>query len=231
MQKGLFIVLDGNDGSGKATQAELLTLHFEKKGKAVEKVDFPAYGKNFFGSFIGECLAGNHGDFVNLDPKIASALYAADRFESASQIRKALEEGRMVIADRYASSNQIHQGGKIGDENARTKFLSWLDTMEHSVFGIPRPDAIVYLRVPIETSLELLQEKRGIKNQTLSEGQRDTVEEDRAYLERSVATAEWLLSTQPNWHVVDCMNDGTLRSREDIHKDIVRTVDSFAVFP
>lgn len=188
-------------------------------------MDFPAYDRNFFGSFIGECLAGNHGDFVNLDPKIASALYAADRFESASRIRASLEAGKIVIADRYASSNQIHQGGKIDDENARVKFLAWLDRMEHEVFGIPRPDAIIYLRVPLETSLALLGEKRAQKNAALAEGGRDMAEEDRSYLERSIAAAEWLLATQANWHEIECMQDGRLRSREDIHKDIATLIE------
>lgn len=226
MQKGLFIVLDGNDGSGKATQAELLTQYFVQKGIPAEKVDFPSYDKNFFGALIGECLAGAHGDFVNLDPKIASSLYAADRFESAPRIRAAIEAGKIVVADRYASSNQIHQGGKIADDGKRTEFLAWLERMEHEVFAIPRPDAIVYLRVPLETSLLLLQEKRALKNGSLTEGQKDTVEEDRTYLEQSIKTAEWLLATQPNWHVVDCMHEGTLRSREEIHDEVTGLVTS-----
>ncbi len=222
-------MLDGNDGSGKATQAQLLTQYFTEKGIPAEKVDFPSYDKNFFGALIGECLAGTRGDFVSLDPKIASSLYAADRFESAPRIRAAIEEGKIVVADRYASSNQIHQGGKIADDAERTKFLAWLDQMEHEVFAIPRPDAIVYLRVPLETSLVLLQEKRALKNGSLAEGQKDTVEEDRAYLEQSIKTAEWLLTTQPNWHVVDCVGGGVLRSREDIHTEIVRLINTFTV--
>jgi len=226
MQKGLFIVLDGNDGSGKATQAALLIDYLARNRVVAVKVDFPAYDRNLFGTLIGECLAGKHGDFVNLDPKIASTLYAADRFESSRAIREALNSGFIVIADRFASSNQIHQGGKIADLTEREVFLVWLDKMEHEVFGIPRPDAIVYLKVPLETSLVLLQEKRTLKNGALSEGAKDTVEEDRNYLERSNETAQWLLETQPNWHLVDCMEDGTLRSRETIHEDVVAILEN-----
>lgn len=225
MKKGLFIVLDGNDGSGKATQAALLNDYLTRNGIIGLKVDFPAYDRNLFGTLIGECLAGQHGDFVNLDPKIASTLYAADRFESSRAIREALNKGMIVIADRFASSNQIHQGGKIGDPKEREAFLTWLDRMEHDVFGIPRPDAIIYLKVPLETSLVLLQEKRALKNAHLQEGTRDTVEEDRNYLERSNETAQWLLETQANWHLVDCMEDGALRSREAIHDDVVAILE------
>lgn len=229
MQKGLFIVLDGNDGSGKATQAALLAGYLASKGIAAEKMDFPGYDRNFFGAFVGECLAGQHGDFVTMDPKIASVLYAADRFESSIQVRQLLNAGTIVIADRYASSNQIHQGGKIADLTERESFLRWLDQMEYGTFGIPRPDAVLYLRVPLETSLELLQQKRAVKSNVLGEGEKDTVESDMAYLENSIATAEWLLGNQKNWSAIDCMEEGVLRTREDIHADVVRAVEDLLI--
>lgn len=225
MQKGLLIVLDGNDGSGKATQAGLLKGYLESHGIAVEKMDFPGYDRNFFGSLIGECLAGMHGDFVNMDPKVASVLYAADRFESSVKVRQLINAGTIVIADRYASSNQIHQGGKIADEREREIFLRWLDRMEYEVFGIPRPSVVIYLRVPLQVSLGLLQEKRAAKSNVLAEGQKDTVESDMDYLKNSIDTAEWLLQNQQNWKGVECMENGLLRSREDIHKDIVRVIE------
>lgn len=220
MQKGLFIVLDGNDGSGKATQTKLLGQFLEDKGIACEKVDFPAYEQNFFGAFVGECLAGKHGDFLHMDPKVASTLYALDRLESAPRVRAALEEGRVVIADRYVSSNQIHQGGKIEDMQERAAFLQWLNKMEFDVLGIPRPDAIIYLRVPVERSLALLSEKRATKNQHVGESGKDMVEEDRQYLERSHETANWLATQESNWHVIVCEKDGAMRTIEDIGAEI-----------
>src|SRR3989338_2423382 len=98
MKKGIFIVIDGTDGSGKATQTKLL----------------------------------------------ASILYAGDRFEEKKVIEKWLNEGFVVIADRYASSNQIHQGGKISNSAKRKEFLAWLEDLEYWVFKIPPPDAIIY---------------------------------------------------------------------------------------
>ena len=227
MEKGLFIVLDGNDGSGKATQSKLLTEYFEAEGVAAHKVDFPAYDTNLFGELIGECLAGKRGDFLHMDPKIASVLYAADRQESAPAIREALLRGEVVIADRFSSSNQIHQGGKVEDEAERTEFLLWLDRMEHGVLEVPRPDLIIYLKVPVEISLKLLTEKRAAKNQHLGEAARDVVEEDRAYLERSHATANWLAQTQSNWQVIDCAPEGTMRSVEDIQTEIRSVLEAF----
>jgi dTMP kinase len=224
MKKGLFVVLDGNDGSGKATQSALLVDYLAAKGIPIEKIDFPRYEHNFFGGFLGECLSGKHGDFLHMNPKVASSLYALDRLESAPHIRTALEEGKVVISDRFSSSNQIHQGGKIADQQEREAFLLWLEKMEHEVLEIPRPDTIVYLRVPLEVSLVLLSEKRKAKIGGLADGQKDTVEEDRNYLERSHETANWLASHQPNWHIIECSVESGMRTREDIHSEVASVV-------
>ncbi len=223
MPKGVFIVLEGNDGSGKATQTELLLQRLRQEGRMAEKIDFPKYDGNIYGKLIGECLAGQHGDFLNLDPKIASTLYAADRYESSHKIRALLEEGTSVVADRYIGANQMHQGGKIADPEEREHFLLWLESVEFGIFNIPRPDVSLYLRVPAETSLELLTQKRAAKNASLGEVARDVVEEDRLYLERSIETADWLIERE-GWKKIDCMGSAGLRSREDIHEEIWKTV-------
>lgn len=228
MRKGLFIVLEGNDGSGKATQTELLLQRFRDSGQSAEKVDFPNYGRSVFGDLLGECLAGKRGDFVNLDPKIASSLYALDRFESSKLIREKLESGISVIADRYAGSNQIHQGGKIANLDERKAFLKWLEKVEFEILGIPRPDIILYLRVPLENSLALLHEKREAKNSILGANDRDVVEEDRLYLERSAAAADWLAERESGWHVIDCVDNGTMLSREQIHELLWEPIRSLA---
>lgn len=225
MQKGIFVVIDGIDGSGKATQSRLLAERLAAEGRQVEKIDFPRYGTPLFGELLGECLAGKHGDFLHLDPKIASTLYALDRYEAAGQIQEWLAQGKIVIADRFASSNQIHQGGKIMDAEKRDAFLAWIDKMEHEVLKVPRPDAVVYLRVPVDTSLELLSKERAAKNTALDGETADVVEKDRMYLERSFESAE-RLSTAPNWHTVDCTADGAIRPPEAIHADVYREVSA-----
>lgn len=224
MEKGKFIVFDGNDGSGKATQSKLLVEFLNRQGIEAERVDFPAYDKNVFGKLLSECLAGQRGDFVHLDPKIASTLYALDRFESSSEIRDSLAAGKVVIADRFTSANQIHQGGKIDDVEDRKRFLEWLELIEHGVLSIPRPDAIFYLKVPLAISLQLLSEKRAAKSVDLGAGEKDAHEEDRAFLERSHETAVWLASHEPNWQVVDCEKHGEMRTREDIHAEVTEAI-------
>ncbi len=224
MQKGVFVVLDGLDGSGKATQTRLLKERFEKDGTPYETIDFPSYDRTVFGKLLGEALAGKRGDFLHVDPRIGSTLYALDRMEMSSTICGWLSEGKAVIADRFTSSNQIHQGGKIEDIKDRDEFLNWLDTMEHEVLKVPRPDAVIYLRVPIETSAQLLREKRAAKNRILKDGEQDTVERDTEYVARSYESAQYLAETRPNWHVVDCMQGAEIRTPASIHEDVYNIV-------
>jgi dTMP kinase len=220
MQKtGMFIVVDGLDGSGKATQTKLLTERLTREGIAFETIDFPSYDRTTFGTLIGEALAGKRGDFLHIDPRIGSAIYALDRFEMSPTIRTWIAEGKVVVADRFTSSNQIHQGGKVRSAEERKEFMHWLEHMEHDVLGIPRPDAIVYLRVPVAVSAKLLAEKREAKNRALPEGEKDTVERDEEYVERSYESAE-MLSKEHGWHVIDCAEGEKIRTPEAIHEDV-----------
>ena len=216
-------MVDGSDGSGKATQTKLLVRALKKNGEHVRTLDFPQYEKNFFGKFIGECITGDYGDFLTLDPHITSIIYASDRFESSKKIKKWISDGDMVVLDRYVSANQIHQGGKIFDPHKRRKFLMWLDKMEFDVFNLPRPDMVIYLDVPIATSMSLLQQSQQ-KKKYIKEGKRDLVEQSRDYLENSRRSALWLARNDKKWKRIQCVKKGDLRSIEDIHNEIMQIV-------
>lgn len=221
MKKGKLIVLDGADGSGKATQAKLLLARLKKEGYRVKTLDFPQYEKNFFGKLIGECLVGDYGDFVKIDPHIGSVLYAADRYESKPQIERWLKKGYVVVLDRYVSSNQIHQGGKIRESKRQREFLTWLDTMEHGVFGLPRPDRIIYLDVPTQISQSLLKtEDQKRKKVYVSKRKTDLVENDEEYMRRSRENALKLVKKLNAWTKIDCTKRGELLSREAIAEKV-----------
>lgn len=220
MKKGKLIVIDGSDGSGKATQTKLLVRELKKQGQKVRTMDFPRYENNFFGEFIGECLTGEYGDFLTLDPHITSVLYAADRFESSEKLKKWLNEGYVVVLDRYVSANQIHQGGKIFDSEKRKKFLQWLDEMEYGIFKLPRPHKVIYLDVPISTSIGLLQKSQQ-KKQYQKDGKKDLVEQSIDYLENARRSALWLSRENKNWVRIECVKNNILRSIEDIHSEII----------
>ena len=222
---GKLIVIDGTDGSGKATQANLLVKRLKQEGQKVRVIDFPDYYSNFFGKFVGHCLSEQYYNFVKVHPKIASVLYAADRFESKDKIERWLGEGSIVIANRYASANQIHQGGKITNTKKRENFLKWLAEMEYRVFKIPRPDTVFYLSVPIPMVLKLIKMRdgNGKKRHYLGE-KKDVHEKDVKFLENSRKSALWLSKTQKGWVKIECMKNGVLQTRAAIHQKIYEKV-------
>ena len=224
-RRGRLIVIDGTDGVGKATQTKLLVARLKREGVPVATMDFPQYYNNFFGDFIAANLTGKYGDFLKVDPYIASVMYAADRFESKPKIEKWLKEGKTVILDRYVSANQMHQGGKIKNAAKRKRFLNWLDTMEHKVFGLPRPDLIIYLHLPISIVLKWLKNKDRKKKGTYAKGKKDRVEANKAYLENAQKGAEELIGSNPRWRKIDCSDGrGGFLGREAIHEKIYRAV-------
>jgi len=215
--KGKLIVIDGADGAGKATQTKLLVEKLRAEGKQVETMDFPQYTQNNFGQLLRESLDGKRGNFLALDPKIASTIYAADRFESAPQIRTWLADGAVVVLDRYVSSNMLHQASKLSGVDERKDFLNWLDTIEHEVFNIPRPDVIMYLDIPYEVRKHLMD----------GDGNRielDQVERDEDYNRAAESQATELLAYLNNWQSIVCTKDAVLRAKEEIHEEVYKIV-------
>jgi dTMP kinase len=225
MSTGKLIVIDGGDGAGKATQVGLLAQHLRDDGHQVETLDFPQYTQNTFGALLRECLDGKRGDFIATDARIVSTLYAADRFESKPQIEKWLAEGKVVVLDRYVSSNMLHQGAKINNENELEAFLSWLDNMEHSVFGLPRPDMILFLEVP-STIRQNLKNAAIASNKHGAEVKLDAAEVDHKHQEQVEIQAQKIVASKNNWKIIHCYSNETLRSREDIHSNVYEIVKS-----
>jgi dTMP kinase len=223
--KGKLIVIDGTDGSGKTTQVVLLTDRLKKEGYKIKVVDFPEYYKNFFGKFIGHCLSEQYYNWLGVHPKIASVMYAADRWESSEEMRKWLKEGYIVIANRYVSANQIHQGGKIKSAKKRADFMKWLDEMEYEVFKIPRPDLTLYLSLPINIVLQLLKDRDSSKmKREYLKKKKDVHESDVNFLINSRKSALKLEKEVPNFKKVECSLKGKIMSREQIHEKIYAEV-------
>lgn len=218
--KGKLIAIDGGDNVGKATQADLLMRRLVEEGILVGKMDFPRFSQNTFGHLLQDCIDGNCGDFMHLNPKIASTLFAADRFESKKELTEWLEEGRTVILDRYVSANMLHQGAKIDDPDEREEFLRWLDHVEYEIFGMPRPDLTIYLEVPPEESQKLLEYVVSIGAE-----KPDVAEVDAEHQKKVAECANYLRQSRDKWITVQCLNEeGHLRSREDIHEELFSIV-------
>jgi len=134
-RRGKFIVIDGGDGSGKTTQAELLMQYLKGKKIAVKGFDFPRYYSSFHGKIAGRFLAGEFGD--NVSPYLASLAYALDRASTKEEMDLWLSHGGVIVSNRYATSNMAHQGARLSPDK-RQEFLEWIDELEYKVHKIPR---------------------------------------------------------------------------------------------
>jgi dTMP kinase len=220
MKKGKLIVIDGTDGTGKQTQTKLLLERLLGDGKSAYSLDFPQYDKNIAGKLLYEALKeGKHGDFLAISPKIASVIYAFDRMESAPQINGWLDSGAVVILDRYVTSNQIHQGGKIADPEKRKEFIKWLEELEYTGAKLPRPDVVFYLDVPVDVSLRLIHERSERTGE-----KPDQAESSEQHLKESQERALSIMSEYPQVEIIDCSENRQIKSREAIHELIYQAL-------
>ncbi|MGB7816237.1 MAG: hypothetical protein WBL28_07790 [Methylotenera sp.] len=211
-QTGKLIVIEGADGAGKATQAKMLVERFKAEGVAVETLEFPRYDDTFFGSYIKEWIDEVHGNFIELDPRLSSILFAGDRFESRDTITNWLAEGKNVVLDRYVSASMLHQGAKITEIQKRGAFLLWLGRLEYDVFKMPHPDMVVYLDMPFDIRHALLTTDERKPNL----GHTETDEEYQLAVQRC---AEQVASLE-KWRVVSCIMDEKLRSKDNVNTEL-----------
>jgi dTMP kinase len=219
-KKGKLIVIDGTDGSGKATQTKILAEKLRKEGHSVEFIDFPQYGQKS-AALVEEYLNGKFGSEKEVGPYRASIFYACDRYAASFRISKWLSEGRIVIANRYTSSNMGHQAGKIKDANERDKFLSWLEDLEFNIFGIPWPDINILLYMPPEIGQRLV-DKKGYR-EYVGGKKRDIHESDLNHLKNAAAAYKYC-AKKYNWLVIDCAPNGSLREINDISNEVFEKV-------
>ncbi len=217
--KGKLIVIEGLDGSGKATQTELLLAHCKRKNIPVRKVSFPNYESEasaLVKLYLGGAFGSRPGD---VNPYAASSFYAVDRYASYKQDWAEFYcNGGVILADRYTTSNGVHQCSKLPREQW-DGFLEWLFDYEYKKLGIPAPDATVYLHVDPEVSQRLMKERyHG------DESKKDIHEKNLEYLRQSQKAATYCAQTL-GWNTVDCCRDGQMRSIEDIHGDIVSLLE------
>jgi len=225
-----FIVIEGPDGSGKATQTKLLTNFLKSKKKKVKKIDFPQYGKKSAG-LVEEYLNGKYGKSKEVGPYRASIFYACDRYDASFKLKKWIENGYIVVADRYVSSNVAHQGGKIKNKKERKKYLNWLYNLEYNIFGIPRPKITIILKTSTEISYKLSseikdKEKIAKKHLYLGKKKRDIHEKDKGHLKDSLEVYLEMAREYPrDFKVIECVEKEKLLSPEEIHHKIKKALN------
>ena len=195
---GKLIVMEAGDGSGKATQAALLFRRCKETGKAVRQISFPDYDSPS-SALVKMYLRGEFGsEAATVNAYAASLFYAVDRFASYQKNwRKFLEDGGIVIADRYVTSNMAHQAAKITDAAARKKFLAWLCDLEYEKLALPKPDKVIFLDMPPSAAQKLIAARVRAS---------DIHEKDGAYLERAYA-AYCALANDYGWERIPCADD------------------------
>ena len=220
MNKGKLIVLEGIDGSGKATQSALLEKKLKAEGKEVMHISFPDYDSDS-SALVKMYLAGQFGkDPGDVNPYAASLFYAVDRFASyRTKWKDFYEKGGIVIADRYTTSNMVHQMTKYEEEKERKDFLTWLEKTEYEELELPRPDLVILLDIPLSISENL------VKERAKQGGTMDIHEQHLDYLKKCHDTYQELV-TMYGWQKIACAKDGSLRSMEDIAAEVEKEVEA-----
>ena len=218
---GKLYVIEGVDGSGKATQTELLYQALLAEGKPVRKVSFPDYDSPS-SSLIKMYLNGEFGtDPQSVNAFATSVFFAVDRFASfRKDWQEFYENGGIIIADRYVTSNLVHQAGKISDAAEKERYIQWLSDLEYNIFGLPKPDCVIFLDMPPAFSLKLRQQRNELKQGLTA----DIHEADQTYLQNAYKNAIGIAKHQ-EWHTISCVADDKIRTIEDIHAEIVRTIN------
>jgi len=213
MMKGKLIVFEGTDGSGKATQARMMAERLEREKVSFRVIDFPRYGNPFAEParlYLQGVLGDKPGD---VSAYAASVLYAVDRYASyKEEWGSAYEAGELILANRYTTSNAVHQASKL-ESSERMKFLDWLSDLEYRKLELPEPDLVIYLDLPTEISEKMMRQREATTGTSA-----DIHEKDAAYLRRCRENAREVADTC-GWKRIDCSRDGEIRSIEDIHEE------------
>lgn len=215
---GKLIVIEGTDGSGKSTQFKLLTQRLEAENHAFQKLVFPQYSEPS-SALIRMYLGGEFGTSpTDVNAYAASAFYAVDRYASYKKVwSQWYENGGLIVSDRYTTSNAVHQASKEPVEK-QPDFLKWLYDFEYDKLGLPRPDLIIYLDVPTDFT-EAMMRRREADTNTHA----DIHEQDLSYLATCRRTGK-AAAEYYGWTVIQCVQNGKMRSIEDIHEEIYRHV-------
>jgi dTMP kinase len=217
---GKIIVIEGTDCSGKGTQSDKLLEKLNREGYPTKKFSFPNYdsptGKIVGGPYLGKPTISN-GWFKeganNVDPKVASLYYAADRLYNIKPIIDELSSGNNVILDRYTTSNMGHQAGKIKDKTERLEMFKWIEELEYNLLNLPKPDIKVFLYMPYQYSKSLQTNRLELDEHELSEDNLRNAE--NAYLE---------MVDLYNFIKIDCVSNSSIRPVEDINNELYSKV-------
>lgn len=224
----MFIVLEGLDGAGKSTQIKKLRYMFAEQGIPSEYIHFPRFDAPYFGDMIARFLRGEFGSVEQVDPYIVAMLYAEDRRDAATLIRGWMDQGKVVIADRYVYSNIGYQCAKVEDESKREELREWIFSLEYDYFKIPRPDVSLFLDVPFAFTERKLTEVRQGEDRSYLNGGKD-IHEQSMDLQRKVRQVYVdAAAKDQDMYVVDCSTEcGEMATPEVIFERVMQRVKPY----
>lgn len=221
---GKLFVIEGVDGSGKATQTEKLYERLVLQGISPLKVTFPDYESDS-SVIVKKYLSGELGQKADsVLPKAASTFFAVDRYVSyKTRWEDFYKKNGVVIADRYTTSNMIHQAAKIEEISEKEEFLNWLEDFEYNIYGLPRPSVTIFLDVPPSIGYEISKNRKNKMNglETL-----DIHESDREYIKRSYDNSKFI-AQKYNWKTINCVKEGKMRTVDDIHNEVYNIIKGY----
>lgn len=232
--KGKLIVFEGIDGSGKATQTKLLLNYLKEKGYEVEKIDFPRHGEKA-SVFVDNYLLGKYGTAIEVGALRASIFYACDRYDAGFKIKEWLNKGKIVLVDRYVTSNIGHQGGKIKNTKKRSEFFKWTMNLEFELFKIPKPNITILLKTNPQLSNKLAgtstdKEKQKRAASYLGKEKKDIHEKDIQHLKDALNSYIQFAKEYPEYmKVVECIEKGNFLSKEEIHQKIINLIQKLKI--
>ncbi len=216
---GKVIVIEGLDGSGKGTQTPLLYEFLKNQFSKVRKLSFPCYESDS-SALVRMYLNGELGNNADdVGPFAASSFYAVDRFASfVTDWKDDYEDGTVFVSDRYATSNIIYQMCKLSTSREKNEFITWAEDFEYNKLGIPKPDLVIYLDMPIDISQKLMTSRYAG-----DETKKDIHEKNTEFLNNCYSAAQYA-SEKCGWKVVKCAENGLPLSVEEIHQKIIKIV-------
>lgn len=221
MSGKLIIIESGSDGSGKATQSKKLYDRLLKEGYKVRKVEYPNY-ESSSSSLIKMYLKGEFGDKPDdVDAYVASTFYTVDRYASYKrEWEEFYLDGGIIIADRYTTSNMVHQASKIDDIKKRDEYLDWLFDYEYNLYKLPQPSQVIFLDVNPDITSKLMENRN---NKFSGDSKKDIHESNMNYLKKTYNNSLYI-ANKYNWTKINCIENKKLRTIEDIHKEIYTKV-------
>ncbi len=221
-----FVVIEGLDGSGKSTQLNLLREYLEKESVPYKYLHFPRLEEGVYGELVARFLRGEMGANDQVDPYLVALIFAGDRSDAASKILQWMDDGYLVIVDRYVYSNIAFQCAKLENQNESHKLRDWILEFEFGYNNLPRPDINLYLNVPFEFTRQQLNMKRDGDDRAYLKGERDIHEESLDFQERVRQIYLSLQEHVDDLGLVDCTDaDGNMLSPAEISDLIVKQIE------